>query len=45
MSDVTITATTSLSPTTVPIMATEIKLYHDGVATEITAASGGTFMS
>ena len=42
MSEVTVIAAT-LSPTIVPVMATEIKLYNG--ATEITAASGGNFMS
>lgn len=45
MSKVNISATTTLSPTTVPVMETEIKLYHDAVTTEITAASHGTFLS
>jgi hypothetical protein len=43
MSPVTVIATTSTGSTIVPVMATEIKLYNG--STEITAASGGTFLS
>jgi hypothetical protein len=43
MSPVTVIATTSTTPTIVPVMATEIKLYNG--STEITNAAGGTFLS
>ena len=43
MSPVTVIATTSTTPTIVPVMDTEIKLYYG--STEITSAASGTFLS
>jgi hypothetical protein len=49
MAPVTVTASThaDLGATTVPVMATEIKLYKSvsGTETEITAVSGGNYLS